>query len=217
MNPDDIVESHGADALRVYEMFMGPLDGAIAWSTRGLDGIRKWLDRVWRLLVESDKISDTNDGTLDFIYNQTVQKVTYDIDNFGMNTAIAQMMTFVNEAYKSETLYREHALGFIKMLAVFAPHVGEELYEKLTGEQGISYVEWPTFDESKLVKEETEIVVQINGKIRAKFMAPTGSDEATLKASAYDQAQVQKYLEGMTVVKEIVIKNKIVNIVVKPS
>ncbi|QIK56857.1 leucine--tRNA ligase [Erysipelothrix sp. HDW6A] len=217
VNPDDIVESHGADALRVYEMFMGPLDGAIAWSTRGLDGIRKWLDRVWRLLVESDKISDTNDGTLDFIYNQTVQKVTYDIDNFGMNTAIAQMMTFVNEAYKSETIYREHALGFIKMLAVFAPHVGEELYEKVTGEQGISYVAWPTFDEAKLVKEETEIVVQINGKIRAKFMAPTGSDEATLKANAYDQAQVQKYLEGMTVVKEIVIKNKIVNIVVKPS
>lgn len=217
VNPDDIVESHGADSLRVYEMFMGPLDGAIAWSTRGLDGIRKWLDRVWRLIMESDKIVETNDESLDYAYNAMVKKVTYDIENFGMNTAIAAMMTFVNEAYKAETLYKDYAIGLVTMLATFAPHIGEEMYTHLTGEVGISYVAWPTHDESKLAKEETEIVVQINGKIRAKFNAATGLDDEELKALAYQQDQVIKYLEGNEIVKVIVIKNKIVNIVVKPA
>ncbi len=217
VNPDDIVRSHGADTLRVYEMFIGPLDGATAWSTQGLDGNRKWLDRVWRLLVESGKIVGENDGSLDFSYNQTVKKVTEDIESFGMNTALAQLMTFINDAYKAETIYKEYAVGFVKMLAVFAPHIGEELYTILSGETGISYTEWPTFDETKLVKSETEIVVQINGKVRAKFMAATGLDDDALKALAYEQPQVQKNLEGMQILKEIVIKNKIVNIVVKPS
>lgn len=217
VNPDDIVRSHGADTLRVYEMFIGPLDGATAWSTQGLDGNRKWLDRVWRLLVESGKIVDTNDGSLDFSYHQTVKKVTEDIESFGMNTALAQLMTFINDAYKAETIYKEYAVGFVKMLAVFAPHIGEELYTILSGETGISYTEWPTFDETKLVKSETEIVVQINGKVRAKFMAATGLDDDALKALAYEQPQVQKNLEGMQILKEIVIKNKIVNIVVKPA
>ncbi|CAM4256775.1 leucine--tRNA ligase [Erysipelothrix aquatica] len=217
VNPDDIVRSHGADTLRVYEMFIGPLDGATAWSTQGLDGNRKWLDRVWRLLVESGKIVDANDGSLDFSYNQTVKKVTEDIESFGMNTALAQLMTFINDAYKAETIYKEYAVGFVKMLAVFAPHIGEELYTILSGETGISYTEWPTFDETKLVKSETEIVVQINGKVRAKFMAATGLDDDALKALAYEQPQVQKNLEGMQILKEIVIKNKIVNIVVKPA
>lgn len=217
VNPDDIVMSHGADALRVYEMFMGPLDGAIGWSTRGLDGIRKWLDRVWRLLEDENKIVDTNDGSLDFVYNQTVKKVTHDIEGFGMNTAISQLMIFVNEAYKVETVYREYAIGFVKMLACFAPHLGEELYTMLTGKEGISYVAWPQYDESKLVLDEVEIVVQINGKVRAKFNAANNLEEAALKALVYEQPQVQKNLEGMTVVKEIVIKNKIVNLVVKPT
>lgn len=217
VNPDDIVESHGADALRVYEMFMGPLDGAIAWSTRGLDGIRKWLDRAWRLVMESDKIVDTNDGSLDYAYNAMVKKVTYDIENFGMNTAIAAMMTFVNEAYKAPSLYKEYALGFVTMLATFAPHIGEEMYVHLSGHEGISYVKWPVHDESKLAKDEVEIVVQINGKIRAKFNAATGLSDEELKTLSYAQEQVIKYLEGNEIVKVIVIKNKIVNIVVKPA
>lgn len=217
VNPDDIVESHGADALRVYEMFMGPLDGAIAWSTRGLDGIRKWLDRAWRLVMESDKIVDTNDGSLDYAYNAMVKKVTYDIENFGMNTAIAAMMTFVNEAYKAPSLYKEYALGFVTMLATFAPHIGEEMYVHLSGHEGISYVKWPVHDESKLAKDEVEIVVQINGKIRAKFNAATGLSDEELKTMSYAQEQVIKYLEGNEIVKVIVIKNKIVNIVVKPA
>ena len=216
VNPDDIVESHGADSLRVYEMFMGPLDGAIAWSTRGLDGIRKWLDRVWRLVVESDKLSKTNDGSLDFAYNTMVKKVSYDIETFGMNTAIAAMMTFVNEAYKAPSLYEEYALGLVTLLAPFAPHLGEEMYEHLTNHVGISFVKWPRHDESKLVKDEFEVVVQINGKIRSKFMASGSQSDAELKALAYAQDNVKHYLEGMTVIKEIVIKNKIVNLVVKP-
>ncbi|QIK70942.1 leucine--tRNA ligase [Erysipelothrix sp. HDW6C] len=217
VNPDDIVLSHGADTLRVYEMFMGPLDGAIAWSTRGLDGIRKWLDRVWRLFDESDKLVDTNDGSLDFAYNQTVQKVTHDIESFGLNTALAQLMIFVNEAYKAETVYKPYALGFIKMLATFAPHMGEELFTMVTGEESISYQPWPTFDPEKLILDEVEIVVQINGKVRAKFQAPTNLAEDDLKSRVHAHPQVIKNLEGMVVIKEIIIKNKIVNLVVKPA
>lgn len=216
VNPDDIVASHGADALRLYEMFMGPFDGAIAWSTRGLDGMKRWLDRVWRLFVEMDAIVDQNDGSLDFAYHSTVEKVTRDLENFGFNTAISQLMIFINEAYKQEKVYREHAIGFIKMLAVYAPHIGEELYEKITGETGISFAQWPQYDASKLVLDEIEMVVQINGKVRAKFMASSDIDEASLKTLVYQQENVQKHLEGMEVLKEIIIKNRIVNIVVKP-
>ena len=215
MNPDDIVLSHGADALRVYEMFIGPLEGAIGWSTRGLDGIRKWLDRVWRLLEDEDKLSDVNDGSLDFVFNATVKKVSHDIETFGMNTALSQLMIFVNEAYKAPSIYRPYALGFVKMLNVFAPHMGEELYEKLSGETGISYSDWPEFDPSKLVLDNVQIVVQINGKLRAKFEAERDlSDEDVLKP-VYEQESIQRHIEGMNVVKEIVIKNKIVNLVVK--
>ena len=217
INPDDIVLSHGADSLRVYEMFIGPLEGAISWSDRGLDGIRKWLDRVWRLLSDENKLSETNDASLDFVYNQTVKKVTHDIETFGMNTAISQLMIFVNEAYKADTIYKPYALGFIQMLAVFAPHMGEELYEQFTGETGITYTTWPVHDESKLILDESEIVVQMNGKVRAKFMASSDIEQAEILKMAYEQEGVIRHLEGMKVVKEIVIKNKIVNLVIKPQ
>ena len=217
INPDDIVLSHGADSLRVYEMFIGPLEGAISWSDRGLDGIRKWLDRVWRLLSDGNKLSETNDGSLDFVFNQTVKKVTHDIETFGMNTAISQLMIFVNEAYKAETIYKPYALGFIQLLAVFAPHMGEELYEQFTGKTGITYTTWPVHDESKLILDESEIVVQMNGKVRAKFMASSDIEQAEILKLAYEQEGVMRHLEGMKVVKEIVIKNKIVNLVIKPQ
>lgn len=217
VNPDGIVETHGADSLRVYEMFMGPFDGSIPWSTRGIDGIRKWLDRVWRLVMDENKISDTNDGSLDYVYNATVEKVSRDIDNFGFNTAVSQLMIFVNEAYKAETVYREYAVGFVKLLSVFAPHIGEELFETLTHEHGLAYSDWPTFDPEKLIQDEVEIVVQINGKVRAKFNAQNGIEEADLKRLVYSQDAVMKYLDGFEVIKEIVVKNKIVNLVVKPK
>ncbi|HLV49726.1 MAG TPA: class I tRNA ligase family protein, partial [Erysipelothrix sp.] len=215
VNPDDIVETHGADALRLYEMFMGPFDGAIAWSTRGLDGIKRWIDRVWRLFVEMDVITDENDGTLDYVYHSTVEKVTRDLEHFGFNTAISQLMIFVNEAYKENKVYREHAIGFIKMFSVYAPHMGEELYEIVSGEKGISYTSWPVFDEEKLVLDEIELVVQINGKVRAKFMVPNNLEESELLKRVYQQDNVSRHLEGLEVMKEIIIKNRIVNIVAK--
>lgn len=217
VNPDDIVKTHGADALRVYEMFMGPFDGAIPWSTRGLDGIRKWLDRVWRLVMDENKLSDHNDGSLDYVYHATVEKVDRDIENFGFNTAISQLMIFVNEAYKQETLYKDYALGFVKLLSVFAPHMGEEMYEALSGQTGIAYEAWPTYDPQKLIKDEVQIVVQINGKVRAKFDTANGQSDEALQDLAFDQDNIKKYLETFDVVKVIVVKNKIVNIVVKPK
>ena len=215
VNPDDIVLSHGADSLRVYEMFIGPLEGAIGWSTRGLDGIRKWLDRVWRLLEDDARFSDVNDGSMDLVFNQTVKKVSSDIETFGMNTALAQMMIFVNEAYKQEKLYKPYAIGFVQMLSVFAPHMAEELYERLSGNVGISYSNWPPYDATKLVEDTVEIVVQVNGKVRAKFKTERDQDDRAILELAHQQDGIIRHLEGMKVVKEIVVKNKIVNLVVK--
>ena len=215
VNPDEIVESHGADSLRLYEMFMGPFDGAIPWSTRGIDGIKRWTDRVWRFFSDQSHITLENDGSLDYVYHATVEKITRDLENFSFNTAISQMMIFVNEAYKHGKVFNEYALGFVKMFAIFAPHMGEELYQHLTDETGISFTAWPSYDPDKLVLDEIEIVAQINGKVRAKFNAPSNLSEDDLKALVYAQENVQKNIEGKTIVKEIVIKNKIVNIVVK--
>ncbi len=215
VNPDDIVLSHGADSLRVYEMFIGPLEGAIGWSTRGLDGIRKWLDRVWRLLEDDARFSDVNDGSMDLVFNQTVKKVSSDIETFGMNTALAQMMIFVNEAYKQEKLYKPYAIGFVQMLSVFAPHMAEELYERLSGNVGISYSNWPPYDATKLVEDTVEIVVQVNGKVRAKFKTERDQDDRAILELAHQQDGIIRHLEGMKVAKEIVVKNKIVNLVVK--
>ncbi len=214
VNPDEILETHGADALRVYEMFMGPLEASLPWSESGLDGTRKWLERVWRLFMEQDKLSDTNDGKLDYVYNFTVKKVQSDIETLNFNTAISQMMIFVNECYKAETIYRPYAHGFIKMIACFAPHIGEEMYNALTGEETVTYANWPTIDETKLVLNEVEVVVQVNGKLRGKFNVALNSDEEKLKEIALSLESVQQFTDGKEIRKIICIKNKIVNIVV---
>ncbi len=214
VNPDDILESHGADALRVYEMFMGPLEASLPWSETGLDGTRKWLDRVWRLWMEQDKLTDENDGKLDYVYHYTVKKVGNDIETLNFNTAISQMMIFINECYKVDRIYREYALGFIKMFACFAPHLGEEMYQALTGKETIAYEPWPEYDESKLVLNEIEIVVQINGKLRGKFHCAPDSEEAVLKEKAFALESVKQLTEGKEIRKVICIKNRIVNIVV---
>ena len=213
INPDEIVEALGADSLRVYEMFMGPLEAALPWSTKGLDGARKWLDRVYRLYTESNKIVDTNDGSLDKVYHATVKKVTNDIETLNLNTAISQMMIFINECYKAETIYREYAEGFVKMLACFAPHLGEELWQYLGHEGTIAYVAWPVYDESKLIEDVIEIVVQVNGKMRGKFNCPADADEAYIKEEALKLKPVLAQIEGKEVRKIIVIKGKVVNIV----
>lgn len=214
VNPDDIVETHGADALRVYEMFMGPLEAALPWNTNGLDGARRWIDRVYRLLTTPNRLVKENDGSLDKIYNFTVKKVTSDIETLNLNTAISQMMIFVNECYKQETMYEGYALGFLKMFATFAPHVGEELWNMLTGKETITYEPWPTVDESKLVEDSFEVVVQVNGKLRGKFEIAVGSDEETMKQEALALPNVQAQIEGKEIRKMIVVKGKVVNIVV---
>ncbi|WP_226673618.1 leucine--tRNA ligase [Rossellomorea aquimaris] len=218
VNPDEVVESHGADTLRLYEMFMGPLEASIAWSTNGLDGARRFLDRVWRLLVEEDgslssKVTDAPNSALDKTYNQTVKKVTEDYEGLRFNTGISQLMVFINDAYKAETLPKEYVEGFIKLLAPIAPHMTEELWSKLGHEGTISYEAWPTFDESKLVDNEVEIVLQVNGKVKAKVMIPRDMTKDDLEKTAMENDEIKTQIEGKTIRKVIAVPGKLVNIV----
>lgn len=206
INPDDIVSSHGADTLRLYEMFMGPLDAAIAWSENGLDGSRRFLDRVWRLIVTEDgtlnnKIVDSNDKSLDKVYNQTVKKVTEDFNALSFNTAISQLMVFINDCYKANEIYKPYIEGFVKMLAPIAPHIGEELWSKLGHNETITYQPWPTFDESLLVDEEVEIVVQVNGKVRAKLNIPKDLSKEEMQDLALVNDNVKASIEGKEIKK----------------
>lgn len=217
VNPDDIVDSHGADTLRLYEMFMGPLDASVAWSTNGLDGARRFLDRVWRLYVEDDKLSsriqDEASSDLEKVYHETVKKVTEDFANLHFNTGISQMMVFVNECYKNEILPREYAEGFIKMLSPVAPHMAEEIWSLLGHEGTITYEEWPTYDESKLVEDTVEIVLQVMGKVRGRAEVPKEASKDELEELALKDERVQEWIEGKTVRKVIVVPGKLVNIV----
>ncbi|MFY4774501.1 leucine--tRNA ligase [Metabacillus sp. RGM 3146] len=218
VNPDEIVESHGADTLRLYEMFMGPLEASIAWSTTGLDGARRFLDRVWRLYVEDNgelnpKITDDNGESLEKSYHQTVKKVTENYEGLRFNTAISQLMVFINDAYKATELPKKYMEGFVKLLAPVAPHIAEEIWTKLGHEGTISYQAWPEYDESKLVEDEIEIVVQLNGKIRAKLTVPKDLSKEQLEQLAMDDETVKEQLEGKTVRKIIAVPGKLVNIV----
>ncbi|MGX0046145.1 leucyl-tRNA synthetase [Staphylococcus haemolyticus] len=220
VNPDDIVDSHGADTLRLYEMFMGPLDAAIAWSENGLDGSRRFLDRVWRLFINEDgslsnKIVENNDNGLDKVYNQTVKKVTEDFNTLNFNTAISQLMVFINDCYKAETIYQPYAEGFVKILAPIAPHIGEELWDRLGNEDTITYQPWPTYDESLLVDSEVEIVVQVNGKVRAKLNIPKDTSKDEMEALALKDENVKLSIEGKDIKKVIAVPQKLVNIVAK--
>lgn len=219
VNPDDIVGSHGADTLRLYEMFMGPLDASVAWSTNGLDGARRFLDRVWRLFVNDDGtlsekiVDDESNVNLDKVYNETVKKVTVDFENLHFNTAISQMMVFVNEGYKADKLPKKYVEGFIKLLSPIAPHITEELWEKLGNNDTIAYAEWPTYDESKLVEEEVEVALQVMGKVRSKIQVSKDISKDDLEKQALEDETIQKWLEGKTIRKVIVVPGKLVNIV----
>ena len=220
INPDDIVQSHGADTLRLYEMFMGPLDAAIVWSEKGLDGSRRFLDRVWRLMVNEDgtlssKIVTTNNKSLDKVYNQTVKKVTEDFETLGFNTAISQLMVFINECYKVDEVYKPYIEGFVKMLAPIAPHIGEELWSKLGHEESITYQPWPTYDEALLVDDEVEIVVQVNGKLRAKIKIAKDTSKEEMQEIALSNDNVKASIEGKDIMKVIAVPQKLVNIVAK--
>lgn len=218
VNPDDIVRSHGADTLRLYEMFMGPLDAAIAWSENGLDGSRRFLDRIWRLLVTEDgnitnKVVIEPTSSLDKVYNQTVKKVTEDFDTLNFNTAISQMMVFINECYKQEKINKSYIEGFVKLISPIAPHIAEELWNKLGHEDTITYEEWPTFDESLLVDNEVEIVIQVNGKLKDKVKISKDLSKEEMEQVALDNEKVQAAIEGKTIRKVIAVPQKLINIV----
>ena len=219
INPDDIVDQYGADTLRLYEMFMGPLTESVAWSEDGIHGSEKWIERVWRLMIDEnnhprDRVTTFNDGKLDKVYNQTVKKVTEDFEHLHYNTAISQMMVFVNEAYKVDALPLAYMEGFVKMISPIMPHVAEELWQLLGHNETITYAAWPTFDPKKLEESTVQIVLQVNGKVRSHMKVAKDTSKDELEKLALADAGMQEWLDGKTIRKVIAIPNKIVNIVV---
>ena len=219
VNPDDIVEQYGADTLRLYEMFMGPLDASIPWSEEGLGGAHKFINRVWNLLIDQndnlrDRVTTINNHDLDKIYNETVKKVTEDYEAMHFNTAISQLMVFVNNAYKADSLPLEYVEGLVKLLSPVVPHITEELWSKLGHVGSISYAKWPTYDESKLVEDVVEIVVQINGKVRQHLQVSKDASREELQALALNDERIKQELADKEVKKVIAVPGKLVSIVV---
>ena len=215
INPNDIVEKYGADTLRLYEMFMGPLEADKPWNDNTVEASRKFLDRIWRIFTEEDKIKDEENKKLEKIYHQTVKKVTNDYETLNFNTAISQMMIFINAVSKESILPKEYAEGFIKLLNPVAPFITEEIWEKLGHNKTIANEPWPEYMEDKCIEENIEIGVQVNGKLRASIKIVLDEEEDSVKEKALAEENVKKHIDGKEVVKIIVIKNKIVNIVVK--
>ena len=214
INPDDIVRDYGADSLRLYEMFMGPIDAVKPWDPNGINGVKNFLDRVWRLYTESGKIKDEENPELDKVYNYTVKKVTEDYETMNFNTAISQMMIFINTVYKTNTLPKQYAASFLQLLNPIAPHITEELWAEVLGNtESIAYAKWPTFDTSKIVEDVIQIPVQINGKVKTTIKIDIDSDEQTVKQIAH--TAVTELIANKNIIKEIYIKNKIYNIVIK--
>ena len=217
VNPSDIVRDYGADTLRLYEMFMGPLEVSKPWSTTAVAGAKKFINRVWNFFTESANLTDTDDGKLTKLYHQTVKKVTGDFENLAFNTAIAQMMVFVNEVYKVGSCPREYAEGFIKMISCIIPHVGEEIWQVMGHEDTIAYEAWPTYDEAKCKDTQITMAVQVNGKMRGTVEMEADLDNEQVIAKVLADEKIAKFLEkqGGSIVKTIVVKNKLTNLIVK--
>ncbi|GEK28378.1 leucine--tRNA ligase [Furfurilactobacillus siliginis] len=220
INPDDIVNKYGADTLRLYEMFMGPLEESKPWSEDGINGAYKWIQRVWRLLIDDnnelrDRVTTINDGKLDKVYNETVKKVTEDYERMHFNTAISQMMVFVNEAHKVDDLPVEYMEGFVKMLAPLVPHVAEELWGYFHESDTLTYQSWPTFDATKLVEATVEVVLQVNGKVKSHVTVDKDISKDDLEKLALADEHMQNAIGDATVRKVIVVPGKIVNVVAK--
>ncbi|NLN18901.1 MAG: leucine--tRNA ligase [Firmicutes bacterium] len=222
INPDDIVATYGADSLRLYEMFMGPLEAAMPWSTKGLEGVHRFLRRVWRLYItESGELNpaivpwEKANPPLERIYHRTVKKVTQDIEEMRFNTAVSQMMVFINEAYQQEVLPKQFMEGFVLLLSPFAPHIAEELWERLGHDKTLAYEPWPTYDEALTVEEQVEIVIQINGRIRDRIMVPTDADKEAIEKAALASERIQAELADKKIQRIIAVPGRLCNIVVK--
>lgn len=215
VNPSDIVRDYGADTLRLYEMFMGPLEVSKPWSQQGVEGAKRFIIRVWNMFTNPESISEEKKDELKKVYHQTVKKVTSDFEILAFNTAISQMMIFINAVYKAGTCPKEYAEGFIKMFSCVCPHVGEELWSVLGHGDTIAYESWPTYDEEAIREDSIEIAVQLNGKVKAKLMVGAESSEDEVKAQVHEDAAVAGLLAGKTIVKELYVKGRLYNIVVK--
>lgn len=220
VNPDDVIHEYGADSFRLMELFMGPLTASTPWSEDGMHGAKKFLDRVWRLFIDDedklrDRITTINDGRLTKVYNQTVKKVTDDFAELHYNTGISQLMIFINEAQKVDDLPVEYVDGFVQLLAPIAPHMAEELWQRLGHDQSVQLAQWPSYDASQLTEDNVEVIVQVNGKMRGKLNVARDTPQDELQKLAEADEHVQKFIGTGTVRKVIVVPNKIVNIVVK--
>lgn len=218
INPDEVIRSHGADTLRIYEMFMGPLDASLPWNYDGLDAALKWLDRGYRL-VKNQKFATINNGNLDFIYNDVVQKVKTMIEDLKFNTAISQLMVLLNAFYKEEpnTIYKPYVEGFVKMLSPFAPHLASEMWQILGHDNHVVLTQWPVADLTKIQRQTAKMAIQVNGKLRGNIEVPLESTTEFVLEMAKKESNVTKFLENQEILKEIVVPNKIVNFVVKPK
>nr|MCR4721330.1 class I tRNA ligase family protein [Lachnospiraceae bacterium] len=216
VNPSDVVRDYGADTLRLYEMFMGPLEVSKPWSNQGVEGARRFLNRVWNFFTETSNLTDGDDGELTQLYHQTVKKVTNDFEKLAFNTAISQMMIFVNALYKKGSCPIEYAKGLVKMLSCICPHIGEEIWEIIaaTG-KSIAYEPWPEFNENLAREDEIEIAIQINGKVKSTIKVGLTEEQDSVKARVWEDANIKRITEGKTVVKEIYVKGKIYTIVIK--
>lgn len=215
VNPDEIVESSGADSLRLFEMFAGPLEEMKPWSTTGLNGARKFLERAYRLIDEpefQEKWSEQNSGELDYSYNALVKKVTSDFEALGFNTAISAMMVFVNDCYKANSLYKPYLEGFVKMLSCICPFLGEEMWQRLGHEKTIAYEPWPTCDESKLVKNTVKVAVSVNGKMRDVIEISPDATQEEAVSIATSLEKIKPWIEGKAVKKIIFVKGRVLNI-----
>ncbi len=213
INPDDMVKQYGADSLRVYEMFMGPIESAKPWDPNGIDGSKKFLDRVWRLYTDSNKIKEENNPNLERVYHYTVKKVTHDYETMNFNTAISQMMIFINQVNKEDVFPTVYAENFLKLLNPVAPHITEELWNILGHTDTISYQKWPEYDEEKTIANEITLPIQFNGKLKATIQIIPDEEESVVKQKVHQV--IDSKLENKMIVKEIYVKNKIYNIVVK--
>ncbi len=219
VNPDEVVAAYGADSLRLFEMFMGPLVDSKPWSTRGVEGVHRFLNRAYRMILDEEGRvhSSVRDAALlpgqERLLHETVKKVTEDIEGLNFNTAISQLMIFVNAFLTADLKPRPAMESFVLLLSPFAPHLAEELWERLGHGRSLAYEPWPSYDSAKIASERVEIVVQINGKVRSKFHVPVDTDEAALKPIVLNDANVKRHLEGRTIVKMVVVKNKLVSLV----